>query len=105
MRTIEEGWPATARVELVVRLVQRCVTGAASVHALLFGVLELAAAGGLGALLAEDAELLLGEDSAPLVVGLLDGLDVGHVVRRSSSRERKAECEYGSGGGGSSTGE
>ena len=38
----------------------------------------LARVGGLGALLAQDAELLRGEDGAPFVVGLVDRVR-GHV--------------------------
>lgn len=56
---VEVGGPAAAAAELVVRLVQRCVAAGARVHALLRVVLvELATARRLGALLAEDAELL-----------------------------------------------
>ena len=101
--TIEERRPSATRVELMGRLVEGRIACAAGVHALVLGVLELAATGRFGALLAKDTELLLGEDRAPLVVGLLDGLGVGHGVRIRRGRNRsREECEREakSGGGG-----
>lgn len=56
---VEVGRPAAAALELVRRLVQGRVAPGARVHARGRGVLvELAGPGGLGALLAEDPELL-----------------------------------------------
>lgn len=56
---VEVGRPAAAAAELVRRLVQGRVAPGARVHARRGGVLvELAGPGGLGALLAEDPELL-----------------------------------------------
>lgn len=57
---VEIGRPAAARVELVRGLVKRRVAAGAGVHARGGVVLvELAGAGGFGALFAEDAELFL----------------------------------------------
>lgn len=71
---VEVGWPAAARRELVRGLVEGSVAPRARVDALAGVVLvELARAGRLGALLAEDPELLPIEDGAPLVSGALVG--------------------------------
>lgn len=56
---IEESWPAAARLELVVGLVERSVAAGAGVDTLRGHVLvKVTAIGGLGALFTEDAELL-----------------------------------------------
>jgi len=56
---IEESRPAAARLELVVGLVERSLTASTGVDTLGGHVLvKVAAVGGLGALFAEDAELL-----------------------------------------------
>jgi len=56
---IEESGPAAARLELVVGLVERSLTASTGVDTLGGHVLvKVAAVGGLGALFAEDAELL-----------------------------------------------
>lgn len=61
---IPEGGPSTARVELVVCFVQRCVASGARVNARVGIVLVVCAgAGHLSALLSEDAELLYGQVS------------------------------------------
>lgn len=56
---VEIGRPATARLELVVCLVERSIAASAVVHALRRVVrIVLAGAGAFGAFLTEDAELL-----------------------------------------------
>jgi len=53
------GGPAAAGLELVLGRIERCVTPGAVIHALCRMVcIVLASAGGLGALLAKDSELL-----------------------------------------------
>lgn len=67
---VEIGRPAAARVELVRGLVQRRMTAGAGVDARRGVVLvELAGAGGFGALFAEDAELFW--DFSGLVISVI----------------------------------
>jgi hypothetical protein len=95
---VEEGRPATAALELVHGAVQRRAAPRAPVHPVVERLVVLACEWRLGALLAQDLELLcnigwsahgsrlehgggdvtLREDGAPLVFGLLDG--VGHFL-------------------------
>ena len=56
-RTVEEGRPAAAALELGDTLVERRAAAGAGVHALLVVLVVLPGSRGLGALLAEDAEL------------------------------------------------
>lgn len=74
---IKESRPATARVELGRRSVQGCLAARTRVHALVRVLVVLARVGSLGALLAQDTELLGAEHSAPFLIGLL----VGHGIR------------------------
>lgn len=74
---IKEGRPATARVELGSALVERGVAAHTRVYAGGAEFVVDAGAGTFGALFAEDAELLGGEDGAPFRVGLLDGVRHG----------------------------
>jgi hypothetical protein len=67
---VEEGGPAAAGLEFLVRGVQRCVAAGAGVDALVRVVLvELAGEGGFGALFAEDAELFYMTENVGLEQG------------------------------------
>lgn len=80
---VEERRPSTSTVELCRALVQRGTAPGARVDTLLLVLVVLASAGGLGALLAEDAELLSREDGPPLAVALVR---LGHISVLEFSR-------------------
>lgn len=95
---VEEGGPSTARVELGRGLVQGRVAARAGVHAVLGIVLVvLACSSHLGALFAQNAELLRVELGAPLGVRHALGERLGSGLRRSSGahlesgRDRRRE--------------
>lgn len=77
---IKESRPATARVELGRRGVQGCLAARTRVHALVRVLVVLARVGSLGALLAQDTELLRAEHGAPFLIGLLVGHGIGGCV-------------------------
>src|SRR5947207_2706226 len=74
---LEEARPSRARVELCVRAEQLGAAAGAAVHTLVVGGPQLACEGALGAGPAEHPVLLGRELLAPLLLGLLDFVDLG----------------------------
>ena len=75
-----EGGPTRARVELVAGVVERVAAAGAGVGAFPVLVPEVPGEGALGAFLAEDLELLLGEEGAPLGLAELEAVGDGRRV-------------------------
>ena len=86
---VEVRGPATAGLEFVVGLVQRCVAGGAGVDARRRLVLVvLACEGGFGALFSEDAELLCQER----LVSEWSSFSFSHVISKMGVDARFACC-------------
>src|SRR5690349_4141323 len=69
---LEEAWPAGAAVELGSGIIERQAAAGAGEDALAMLVVERAGKGRLGMRLAQHGELRLGQQLAPLRLGLLD---------------------------------
>jgi len=87
-KPFEEGRPATAGVKFGGGLVQGCFTASTVVHPATVELVVLTCSGQLGALEAEDAELLGGKDGAPLL--LAPRLVVARRHRSGAGRAQEA---------------